>query len=100
MEPEDVRKRRPDDVHRAQVDGADEDARQQRRHEEDQRGRQPQAGARGTDHALRRSAFPTACTKLTMRGPQRDATESSMPITRWLRTAHNLLHPGQLATVA
>src|SRR5438034_115322 len=100
MQPEDVRERRADHVHRSQVDRADEDAGEQRRREEQERERQPDPAVPLSHQVLRRSTFATDTTKFTTRGPHRDATESSMPTTRWLRTAAIPPQPGRLATVA
>src|SRR5262245_28404959 len=95
-----MRERRVDDAHRSQVHRPDEDARQHRRREKDDREREPDAGVAPAHQALRLRAFATAWTKFTTRGPQRDATESSIPTTRWVRRAAMPLQPGRLAIVA
>src|SRR5690348_9337283 len=88
-----------DDTHRSQIDRPDQDAGQERRREEHERERQPDPGVPPAHQLLRRSAFATAWTKFTTRGPHREATESSIPTTRWARTAAMPLQPGRFATV-
>src|SRR5262249_44371960 len=80
----------------ADVDGPDERPDHQRDDEEERRRQEPEP--RG--HLLRcASAAATARTKSTIRGPQRDAIESSMRTIVPVRTAATRLHPGRAPTV-
>src|SRR5205807_8173177 len=100
MKSEDVRERRLDDVHRSQVDRADERADEQRRRQERDRGRKPEP--RRSPHRLvwlvRLNAFATARTKETMRGPPREAAEPSTAPTACERNAVSPLQPGRVWT--
>src|SRR6266542_5588662 len=100
MQSEDVSERRVDHVHRSQADRTDQDPGQERRGEKHHRRGQPEPSARWTHQRMRLSVFATAWTRLTTRGPQRDATESSITTTERVRTAATPLHPGRLATAA
>src|SRR6266545_3768863 len=100
MQPEHVRERGVDDIHRSEVDRPDEHAGEQGREQEQERGRKTQACPRQTHQRLRFSTFPIVRTKSTMRGPHRDATESSTPTTDPVRTAAIPLQPGRFATDA
>src|SRR5207247_4710109 len=83
-------------VDEADVDRPDERPDHQRDEEEERRRQDP--APRG--HFLRcASAAATARTKSTIRGPQRDASESSIRTIVPLRTAATWLHPGRAATV-
>src|SRR4029453_18368745 len=112
-----VRGHRPGHLPDRKVDRADERARDERGQEEDHCGEppEPRAGAAAAAGLLRhrfpdcdlgrlghlpRSARATARTKSTIRGPHREATESSTT-TIWPRcTAFTRLQPGRAATAA
>src|SRR5437588_7930063 len=100
MQPENMRERGADDIHRSEVNRAHEHADEQRRREEHERSGHPEGRPPGMRQRRRRNAFPTPRTKSTTRGPQRDATESSTAMTDPVRTAAMPLQPGRFATVA
>src|SRR5204862_3004581 len=90
--PEEVRERGVQDVEGAQVDRADEDARQQRRREEN--------GCADQPHQRLRSTVAIVWTNCTTRGPQRDATGSSTATTECVRTAAMFDQHARLGTEA